>query len=156
MKECTKKKKKFIPLSSTRAPDSLSTYLRINSFIWVFSNESTLHIRWPKYWSFSFSISSSNEYSGLMSFRIDWFDPLAVQGTLKSILQHHRSKAALRWCSDFFTVQFSHPCMTTGKTIALTIWIFAGKAMSLLFNLLSRFITAFRPRSKHLLTSWLQ
>ena len=151
-----KKKKEFIPFSSTRAPDSLSTYLRINSFIWVFSNESTLHIRWPKYWSFSFSISSSNEYSGLMSFRIDWFDLLAVQGTLKSLLQHHSSKASFLWCSAFFTVQLSHPCMTTGKTIALTIWIFVGKAMSLFFNLLSRFITAFHPRSKHLLTSWLQ
>ena len=122
----------------------------------VFSNESVLCIRWPKYWSFSFSISPSNEYSGLISFRMDWFDILAVQGTLKSLPQHHSSKASVLWGSAFFTVQLSHPHMTTGKTIALTIWIFVGKVMSLLFNMLSRFVIAFLPRSKHLLISWLQ
>ena len=106
----------------------------------VFSNESTLHIRWPKYWSFSFSISPSNEYSGLISFRMDWLDLLAVQGTLESLLQHHSSKASLLWCSAFFTVQLSHPYMTTGKTIALTRWTFVGKVMSLLFNMLSRLV----------------
>ena len=119
----------------------------------VFSNESVLHIRWPKYWSYSFSISPSNEYSGLISFRIDWFD-LAVQGTLKILLQHHSSKASTLQC--FFLVQLSHPYMTTGKTIALTIWIFVGKVMSLLFNMLSRLVITFLPRSKHLLISWLQ
>ena len=122
----------------------------------VFSNESVLCIRWPKYWSFSFSISPSNEYSGLISFRMDWFDLLVVQGTLKSLPQHHSSKASVLWGSAFFTVQLSHPHMTTGKTIALTIWIFVGKVMSLLFNMLSRFVIAFLPRSKHLLISWLQ
>ena len=105
----------------------------------VFSNESALHIRWPKYWSFSFSISPSNESSGLISFRVDWFDLLAVQGTLKSLLQHHSSKASVLWHSVFFVVQLSHPYMTTGKTIALTRWTFVGKVMSLLFNILSRF-----------------
>ena len=104
----------------------------------VFSNESALRIRWPKYWSFSFSISPSNEYSGLISFRMDWLDLLAVQGTLKSLLQHHSSKASVLQCSAFFMVQISHPYMTTGKTIAWTIWTFAGKVMSLLFNMLSR------------------
>ena len=104
----------------------------------VFSNESTLHIRWPKYWSFSFSISPSNEYSGLISFGIDWFDLLAVQGTLKSLLQHHSSKASILWCSAFFMAQLSHPYMTTGKTIALARWTFVGQVMSLLFNMLSR------------------
>ena len=104
----------------------------------VFSNESVLHIRWPKYWSFSFSISPSNEYSELTSFRIDWLDLLAVQGTLKSLLQHHSSKASILWCSAFFMVQLSHPYMTTGKTKALTRWTFVGKVMSLLFNMLSR------------------
>ena len=104
----------------------------------VFSIESVLHIRWPVYWSFSFSISLSNEYSGLISFRMDWLDLLAVQGTLKSLLQHHSSKAAILWCSAFFIVQLSHPYMTTGKTIALTRWTFVGKVMSLLFNMLSR------------------
>ena len=103
----------------------------------VFSNESVLHIRWSKYWSFSFSISPSNEYSGLISFRMDWLDVVAVQGTLKSLLQHHSSKASILWCSDFFIVQLSHPYMTTGKSIALTKWTFAGKVMSLLFNMLS-------------------
>ncbi len=122
----------------------------------VFSNESALHIRWPKYWSFSFSISPSNEHPGLISFRMDWFDLLAVQGTLKSLLQHHSSKASILWCSAFFTVQLSHPYMTTGKTIALTRQTFVGKVMSLLFNMLSRLVITFLPRSKRLLISWLQ
>ena len=116
----------------------------------VFSNESALHIRWPKYWSFSFSIIPSNKYSGLVSFRMDWFSFLAVQGTLKSLLQHHSSKALILWCSAFFMVQLSHPYMTTGKTIALTRWTFAGKVMSLLFNILSRLVIAFLSRSKHI------
>ena len=122
----------------------------------VFSNESVLHIRWPKYWSFSFSISPSKEYSGLMSFWMDWLDLFAVQGTLKSLLQHHSSKASVLWCSAFFTVQLSHPYMTTGKTIALTRWTCIGKVMSLLFNMLSKLVIAFLPRNKHLLISWLQ
>ena len=122
----------------------------------IFPNESALHIRWPKYWSFSFSISLSNEYPGLISFRIDWFDLLEVQGTLKSLLQHHSLKASILWHSAFFIVQHSHPYMTTEKTIAVTIWIFVGKVMSLLFNMLSRFVIAFLPRSKRLLISWLQ
>ena len=122
----------------------------------VFSNKSALHIRWPKYWSFSFSISPSNEYSGLISFGIDWFDLLVVQGTLKSLFQHHSSKASILWCSAFFMVQLSHPYMTTGKNIALTRWTFVGKVMSLLFNMLSRLAIAFLPRSKYLLISWLQ
>ena len=121
----------------------------------VFSNESALRIRWPKYWSFSFSISPSSEYSGLI-FRMDWLDLLAVQGILKSVLQHHSSKASIFWPSAFFTVQPSHPYMTTGQTIALTKWTFVGKVMSLLFNILSRLTIAFLPRSKHLLISWLQ
>ena len=122
--------------------------------IGVFSSEPALHIRWPKYWScFSFSISPSNEYSGLISFRIDWFDLLAVQGTLKSLLQYHKMKASILWCSAFFMVQLSHPYMTTGKTIALTLQIFVGQVMSLLFNILSRFVIAFLPRNKHLLVS---
>ena len=115
----------------------------------VFSNESVLHLRWPKYWNFSFCISPSNEYLGLISFRIDWFDLLAVQETLKSLLKHHSSKASILRLSAFFIVQLSHPCMTTGKTIALTRWIFVGKVMSLLFNMLSRLVTAFLQRSKH-------
>ena len=115
-----------------------------------FSNESVLHIRQPKYWSFSFSISPSNEYSGLISFRIDWLDLLDVQGTLKSLLQHHSSKASILRHSAFFTVQFSHPYMTTGKTIALTRWMFVRKVMSLLFNMLSRLVIPFLQRSKHL------
>ena len=119
----------------------------------VFSKESVLHIRWPKYWSFSFSISPSNEHPGLISFRMDWLHRLAIQGTLKSLLQHHSSKAAILWCSAFFMVQLSHPYMTTGKTIALTRWTFVGKVMALLFNMLSRLIIAFLPRSKHLLIS---
>ena len=122
----------------------------------VISNKSALHIRWPKYWSFSFSISPSNEYSELISFRMDWLDLLAVQGTLKSLLQHHSSKASILWHSAFFIVQLSHPYMTTGKTISLTRWTFVDKVMSLLFNMLSRFLIAFLPRSKHLLISWLQ
>ena len=122
----------------------------------VFSNESALHIRWPKYWSFSFNISPSNEYSGLISFRMDWLHFLAVQGTRKSLLQHHSSKASILQCSAFFTVQFSHSYMTTGKTIALTRWTFVGKVMSLLLNMLSGLVITFLPRSKHLLISWLQ
>ena len=117
----------------------------------VFSNESALPIKWPKYWSFSFSISPSNDYSGLISLRMDWLDLLAVQGTLKSLLQHHSSKASILWPSAFFIVQFSHPCMTTGKTIALTRQTFVGKVMSLLFNMLSRLVITFLPRSKHLM-----
>ena len=122
----------------------------------VFSNESVLHIRCPKYWSFSFNISPSNEHSGLISFTMDWLDLLAVQGTLKSLLQHHISKASILRCSAFFIVQLSHPYMTTGKIIALTRRTFVGKVMSLLFNMLSRLIITFLPRSKHLLISWLQ
>ena len=120
----------------------------------VFSSESVLRIRWPKYWNCSFNISPSNEYSGLISFRMDWLDLLAVQGTLKSLLQHHTSKASILQSSAFFIVQLSHPYVTTGKTIALTRWTFAGKVMCLLFNMLSRLV-AFLPRSKHLLISWL-
>ena len=116
----------------------------------VFSNESVLHIRWPKYWSFSFSISPSNEYLGLISFRIDWLDLLAVQGTLKSLLQHHSSKALILQHSAFFMVQLSHPCMATGKTVAFTRWTFVGKLTSLLFNTLSRLAITFLPRSKRL------
>ena len=121
----------------------------------VFSNESTLHMRWPKYQSFSFSISPSKEHPGLI-FRMDWLDLLAVQGTLKSLLQHHSSKESILWCSAFFTVELSHPYMATGKTIALTRWTFVGKAMSLLSNMLSRLVITFLPRSKCLLISWLQ
>ena len=122
----------------------------------VFSNESVLCIRWPEYWSFSFNISPSNEYSGLISFRMDWLDLLAVQGTLKSLLQHHSSKASILQLPAFFIVQLSHPYMTTGKIIALTRWNFVFKVMSLLFDMLSRLVIAFLPRSKHLLISWLQ
>ena len=122
----------------------------------VFSNELALGIRWQKYWSFSFSISPSNEYSGLISFRIDWFDLLAVQGALKSLLQHHNLKASFIPHSDFFMVQLSHPYMTTGKTTAFAIWTFVGKVMSLLFNTLTRFVISFLSRSKHLLISWLK
>ena len=128
----------------------------IPTSIRVFSNESTLCIRWPKYWSFSFDISPSNEYSGLISFMMDWLDLPAVQGILKSLLQHHSSKASILWRSAFFTVQLSHPYMTTGKTIALTRWTFAGKVMSLLLNMLSRLVITFLPRSKSLLISQLQ
>ena len=128
----------------------------IFAIIRVFSNESVLHIRWPKYWSFSFHIRPSNEYSGLISFRMDWVDLLAVQGTLKSLLQHHSSKASFVQCSAFFIVQLSHPYMATRKSIALTRWTFVGKVMSMHFNMLSTFVIAFLPRSKGLLISWLQ
>ena len=124
--------------------------------IGVFSNESALHIRWPKYWSCSFNISPSNEHPGLISFRLDWLDLLAVQGTLKSLLQHHNSKASILLHSAFFIVQLSHTYMTTGKTIALTRWTFVDKVMSLLFNMLSRLVITFLPRSKRLLISLLQ
>ena len=135
-------------------PHSISPSIR------VFSNESVLHIRWPKYWSFSFSISPSNEYSGLISFRMDWLDLLSVHGTLKSLLQHHSSKASILRCSAFFTVQLSHPYMTTGKTIALARWTFVGKVISLLYimlvnTLFNMLVIAFLPRSKGLLISWL-
>ena len=122
----------------------------------VFSSESTLHMRWPKYWSFSFSIIPSKEIPGPISFRMDWLDLLAVQGTLKSLLQHHSSKASILQCSAFFTVQLSHPYRTAGKAIALTRWTSVGKVMSLLFNMLSMLVITFLPRSKHLLISWLQ
>ena len=122
----------------------------------VFSNESTLPMRWPKYWSFSFSIIPSKEHPGLISLRMDWLDLLAVQGTLKSLLQYHSSKASILRCSAFSTVQLSHPYMTTGNTIALTRRTFVGKVMSLLLNMLSRLVITFLPRSKHLLISWLQ
>jgi len=123
--------------------------------IGVFPSESTLHMRWPKYWSFSLSISPSNEHPGLISFRMNWLDVLAVQGILKSLLQHHSSKASILWCSAFFIVQISHPYMTIGKTMALIRWAFVGKVMSLLFNMLSRLVITFLPRSKRLLISWL-
>ena len=122
----------------------------------IFSNESALRIRWPKYWCFSFNISPSNEHPGLISFRMDWLDLLVVEGTLKSLLQHHSSKASILWRSALFTVQLSHPYMTTGKTIALTRQTFVGKVMSLLLNMLSRLVITFLPRSKRLLISWLQ
>ena len=128
----------------------------ISPSIRVFSNESVLCIRWQKYWSFSFSISPSNQYSGLISLRMYWFDLLAVQRTLNSLLQHHIAKASILQCSAFFIVQLSHLYMTTGKTIALTRWTFVGKVMSLLFNMLSGLVIAFLPRNKHLLISWLQ
>ena len=129
---------------------------RSQSFPASGSFQMSLHIGWPKYWSFSFSISPSNKYLGLISFRMDWLDLLAVQGTLKSLLQHHSSKASIFRRSAFLIVQLSHSYMTTGKTIALTRWIFVGKVMSLLFNMLSRLVITFLPRSKHLLISWLQ
>ena len=122
----------------------------------VFSNESTLHMRWPKYWSFSFSIIPSKEIPGLISLRMDWLDLLVVQGIFKSLLQHQSSKASILWCSAFFTVQVSHPYMTTGKSIALTRWTFVGKVISLLLNMLSSLVITFLPRSKYLLISWLQ
>ena len=127
--------------------------LSIFPSIRVFSSESALHIRWPKYWSFSLSVSPSNEHPGLISFRMDWLDLLAVQGTLKSLLQHHSSKASILQCSASFIVQLSHPYMTTGKTVALTRRTFIGKVMSLLFNMLSRLVITFLPMSKHLLIS---
>ena len=135
---------------------SFSSCPPIPPSISIFSSESTLCMRWPKYWSFSFSISPSNEHPGLISFRMSWLDLLAVQGTLKSLLQHHSSKASIFWRSVFFTVQLSHPYMTTGKTIALTRWTFVGKVMSLLFNMLSRLVITFLPGSKCLLISRLQ
>ena len=138
------------PLSSRSLPTFNLPSIR------VFSSESVLHFRWPKFQSFSFSISPSNEYSGLIAFRTDWFDLLAVQGTLKSLLQHHSSKASILWHSAFFIFQLSHPYMTTGKTIALTRQTFVGKVMSLFFNMLSRLVIAFLPRSRCLLISWLQ
>ena len=153
---------KLMSIESMMPSNNLILYLpllvlhSIFPSIRVFSNESVLRIRWPKYWSFSFSISLSNEYSGLISFRMDWLDLLAVQGTLQSLLQHHSSKASILWHSAFFIVQPSHPYMTTGKTTALTRQTFVGKVMSLLFNMLSRLVIAFLPRSKHLLISWLQ
>ena len=122
----------------------------------VFSKESSLSIRWPKYWSFSFNISPSNEYPGMIPFRMDWLDLLAIQGTLKSLLQHHSSKASFLWCSAFFLGQLSHPYMTTGKTTALTRRTFVDKVMCLLLNMLSRLVRTFLPRSKHHLISWLQ
>ena len=132
-------------ISSSVAPFSSypQSFPASGSFQWV-----TLHIRWPKYWSFSFSISPSNAYSGLISFRMDWFDLLAVQGTLKSLLWHHNSKESIPWCSAFFMVLLSHPYMTAGKTTALTMWTFVGKVISLLFNMLSRFVKAFLPREQ--------
>ena len=138
------------PLSSPSPPAFNLSSIR------VFSKESALCIRWPKYWSFSFNISPSNEHSGLISFRMDWLDLLAVQGTLKSLHQNHSSKASILWHSAFFIVQLSHPYMTTGKTIALTRWTFVDQVMSLLFNMLSRLVITFLPRSKCLLISWLQ
>ena len=138
------------PLSSPSPLPSIFPSIR------VFSNESVLHIRWPKYWNFSFSISPSNQYSGLISFMMDWLDLLAVHGTLKSLLQHHRSKASILWRSAFFIVQLSHPYMTMGKIVALTRRTFVGKVMSLLFNMLSRLVITFLSRSKCLLISWLQ
>ena len=138
------------PLSSPFPPAPIPPSIR------VFSNESTLHMRWPKYQSFNFSIIPSKEIPGLISFRMDWLDLLAVQGILKNLLQHHSSKASILLCSAFFIVQFSHPYMTTGKTIALTKRTFVGKAMSLLFNMLSSLVITFLPMSKHLLNSWLQ
>ena len=139
------------PLSSLSPPA-----LNLSQSVRVFSNDSALHIRWPNYWSFSFNISPSNEHPILISFRMDWLDVLAVQGTLKSLLQHYTSTASILLCSDFFVVQFSHPYMTTGKIIALTRWTFVGKVISLLFNMLSRLVITFFPRSKRLLISWLQ
>ena len=142
-----------IPPSHPPSPPSLaSVFPRIR----VFSNKSVLCIRWPKYWSFSFSIHPSNEYSGLISFRMDWLDLPAVQGTLKTLIQHHCSRESVLWRSAFFIVQLSHPYMTTGKTIALTKWTFVDKVMSLLFNMLSRLVIIFLPRSKRVLISWLQ
>ena len=135
----------YLVLCYTILPPSVFPSIR------VFSNESALQIRWPKYWSFSFSISPSNEHSELISFRMDWLDLLPVQGTLKSLLQHHSSKASILWCSPFFMVQLSHPYMITGKTIALTRWTFVGKVMSLFFIVLSRLVISFLPRSKRLL-----
>ena len=140
-----------ISSSVSPSPSALNLTQHQGLFKW-----SALCIRWPKYWSFSFNIRPSNEHTGLISFRMDWLDLLAIQGTLKSLLQHHSSKASILRCSAFFTVQLSHPYMTTGKTMALTRWTFIGKVMSLLFNMLSRLVINFLPRSKPLLISWLQ
>ena len=153
---------KFMSIKSVMPPNHLILHhplLLLPSIfpsIRVFSNESVLCIRWPKYWRFSFSISSCNEYSGLISFRMDWFDLFTVQRTLKSLLQYHSSKVSVLQCSAFFIVQLSHPYMTTGKAIALIRQNFVGKVMSLYFNMLSRLVIAFLPRSKHLLISWLE
>ena len=146
------------PSSQWCHPAISSSVIHLQSFpvLRVFSGESVLHIRWPKYWSFSFSISPSNENPGLISFRMDWLHLLAVQVTLKNLLQHHSSKASIFWCSAFFTLQLTHPYITTGKTTALTRQTFVGKVMSLLLNMLSRLVITFLPRSKHLLISWLQ
>ena len=141
-------------ISSSVSP--FSSHLQSCPASGSFPNESALHVRWPKDWSFSFSISPSNEHSRLISFRMDWLDLLAVQGMLKTLLQHHSSKAWILRCSAFFTVQLLHPYMTTGKTIALTRWTFVGKVMSLLFHMLSRLVITFLPKSKPLLISWLQ
>ena len=135
---------------------SIISSIEVFSSIRVFSNELALHIRWPKCWSFSFNINPFSEYSGLISFRVNWFDLVAVQGTVKSPLQHHNLKASVLQCSAFFMVQLSHPNMTTGKTIALAVWTFVGKSMSLLFNTLSRFVIAFLSVSKYLLILWVQ
>ena len=145
---------KLMSIESVMPPNHL-LLPSILSSIRVFSNKSVLCIRWPNYWSFSFSISPSNKYSGLISFTMDWLDFLVVQGTLKSLRQHHSSKASILRCSGFFIVQLSHPYMTTGKTTALTRRTFVGKVMSLLFNMLSRLVLTFLPRSKRLLISWL-
>ena len=145
-----------MPSSHLFLCQSLLLLLPILPSIRIFSNESTIGMRWPKYWSFSFGIIPSKEIPGLISFRMDWLDLLAVQGTLKSLLQHHSTKASILWHAAFFTVQISHPYMTTGKTIALTRWTFVGKVMSLLLNMLSSLVITFLPRSKHLLISWLQ
>ena len=144
-----------VPSSHLILSHHFSSCLHSFSSTRVFSKESALHIRWPKYWSFRFSISPSNEYSGLISFRMDWFDLLAVQGTLKSLIQHYSSKASILRHSAFFIVQLSHLLTTTRNIIAFTIWTFVSKVMSVLFNMLSRFIIYFLPRSKHLLISWM-
>ena len=148
--------KSVMPSSHLILCHPLLILLPILPSIRVFSNESTLHMRWPKYWSFSFNISPSNEHPGLISFRMDWLDLLAVQGTLKSLLQYDSSKASILQCSAFFTIQLPHPYMTAGKSIALTRWTFVGSVMSLLYNMLSSLVITFLPRSKHLLISWLQ
>ena len=148
--------KSVMPSNHLTLCHSLLLLLSILPSIRVFANESLLQIRWPKYWSFSLRIILSNEYSGLISFRMDWLDLLAVPGTLKSLLQHHSSKASILWCSAFFILQLSHPYMTAGKTRALTRRTFVSKVMSLLFNMLSRLVITFLPRSKRLLISWLQ
>ena len=143
----------LISIESVSYPTISSSVVPFFSRFQSFPVSGSFHIRWPKFWSFSLSITPSSEYSGLISFRMDWVDLLDVQGTLKSLLQHHSSKASILWCSAFFIVQLSHPYMTTGNTIALTRWTFVGKVMSLLFNTLSRLVIIFLPRSKHLLIS---